>query len=180
MKKQDAASEIEYSKKPLPNESVRSHVAMDFKNNVGRIVEDPQEAKAIAEADSSSTRRSWRFHNTKPHPGLQAAIAKLENDIHLSQPWYHKDMSRDQAANVLNGYGNNDGYGFIIIFFYIFIFLQTINLNNKNFRVFLIRESRSKISSYVLSFKCSGKIIHAPIIVVSNYITFININCHDN
>jgi len=32
--------------------------------------------------------------------------------------------------------------------------------------VFLIRESKSKCGSYVLSFKCGGKIIHTPIVAV--------------
>ncbi|KAL5240501.1 hypothetical protein ACI65C_007911 [Semiaphis heraclei] len=138
VKKNNDANEYEYNKKPLPNESVRSHVAMDFSGNVGRIVEDPKEALAIAQADTGSVRRSWRSSG-RSTPGLQTAVTKLENDIHLSQPWYHKNMSRDQAANVLNGLGNKDG-------------------------VFLIRESKSKCGSYVLTFKCGGKIIHTPIV----------------
>ncbi|XP_022176422.1 growth factor receptor-bound protein 14-like isoform X3 [Myzus persicae] len=138
VKKHNDANEYEYNKKPLPNESVRSHVAMDFSGNVGRIVEDPKEALAIAQAEPGSVRRSWRSSG-RSTPGLQTAVTKLENDIHLSQPWYHKNMSRDQAANVLNGLGNKDG-------------------------VFLIRESKSKCGSYVLTFKCGGKIIHTPII----------------
>ncbi|XP_060854048.1 growth factor receptor-bound protein 14-like isoform X1 [Rhopalosiphum padi] len=138
VKKHNDANEYEYNKKPLPNESVRSHVAMDFSGNVGRIVEDPKEALAIAQAETGSVRRSWRSSG-RTTPGLQTAVTKLENDIHLSQPWYHKNMSRDQAANVLNGLGNKDG-------------------------VFLIRESKSKCGSYVLTFKCGGKIIHTPIV----------------
>lgn len=109
MKKQNDANEYEYNKKPLPNESVRSHVAMDFSGNVGRIVEDPKEAQAIAQADPVSVRKSWRQGTNGQTPGLQAAVTKLENDIHLSQPWYHKNMSRDQAANVLHGLENKDG-----------------------------------------------------------------------
>lgn len=113
MKRQNDPNEYEYNKKPLPNESIRSHVAMDFKGNVGRIVEDPIEAQAIAQAESGSTRRSYRNNNRNANslttPGLQVAVTRLEQDIHLSQPWYHKNMSRDQAANVLNGLGNKDG-----------------------------------------------------------------------
>ncbi|XP_025411266.1 growth factor receptor-bound protein 14-like isoform X4 [Sipha flava] len=138
VKKHNDANEYEYNKKPLPNESVRSHVAMDFSGNVGRIVEDPKEALAIAQAETGSVRRSWRSSG-RTTPGLQTAVSKLENDIHLSQPWYHKNMSRDQAANVLNGLGNKDG-------------------------VFLIRESKSKCGSYVLTYKCGGKIVHTPIV----------------
>lgn len=93
----------------MPNESMRSHVAMDFSGKVGRIVEDPKEAQAIAQAEPASVRRSWRQSNGQFSPSLQAAITKLENDIHLFQPWYHKNMSRDQAANVLHGLGNKDG-----------------------------------------------------------------------
>lgn len=113
VKRQNDPNEYEYNKKPLPNESIRSHVAMDFKGNVGRIVEDPIEAQAIAQAESGSTRRSYRNNNRNANPvttpGLQVAVTRLEQDVHLSQPWYHKNMSRDQAANVLNGLGNKDG-----------------------------------------------------------------------
>ncbi|XP_050442986.1 growth factor receptor-bound protein 14-like isoform X2 [Adelges cooleyi] len=137
VKKQGDSNDYEYNKKPLPSESVRSHVAMDFSGNVGRIVEDPKEALAIAQAETGSVRRSWRSSG-RSTPGLQAAVTRLENDVHLSQPWYHKNMSRDQAANILNKQGNKDG-------------------------VFLIRESKSKCGSYVLTFKCGGKIVHTPI-----------------
>lgn len=115
MKKQSDASEYEYNKKPLPNESVRSHVAMDFSGNVGRIVEDPKEALAIAQAETGSVRRSWRSSG-RTTPGLQAAVSRLENDVHLSQPWFHKNMSRDQAANVLSAHGNKDGLVLILVY----------------------------------------------------------------
>lgn len=81
---------------------------MDFSGNIGRIVEDPKEALAIAQSETGNVRRSWRSSG-RTTPGLQNAITKLENDIHLSQPWYYKNMSRDQAANALNRIGNKDG-----------------------------------------------------------------------
>lgn len=108
VKKHNDNNDYEYNKKPLPNESIRSHVAMDFTGNVGRIVEDPKEALAIAQADTGNVRRSWRS-SSRSTPGLQIAVTKLENDIHITQPWYHKNMTREQAASVLNENGNNDG-----------------------------------------------------------------------
>lgn len=115
MKKQNDPNEYEYNKKPLPNESVRSHVAMDFSGNVGRIVEDPKEALAIAQAEIGSIRRSWRsgggrHNNTPVPPDVQVAVTRLDNDIHLSQPWYHKNLSREEAASILNGLTLKDGY----------------------------------------------------------------------
>lgn len=148
VKKQSDTNEYEYNKKPLPTESVRSHVAMDFTGNVGRIVEDPKEALAIAQAEIGSVRRSWRSSNRNTAaaaaaaaaaPSVQVAVTRLDNDIHLSQPWYHKNMTREQAASILNGLAYKDG-------------------------VFLIRESKSKTGTYVLSYKHSGKVIHAPIL----------------
>lgn len=48
---------------------------------------------------------------------------------------------------------------------------QTLNSSKiNNFRVFLIRESKSKCGSFVLTFKCGGKIVHTPIIAVCSHI----------
>jgi len=92
---------------------------MDFSGNVGRIVEDPKEALAIAQAEIGSVRRSsWRSsgRNTTPAPpDVQVAVTRLENDIHLSQPWYHKNMSRDQAASILNGLAYKDGQVYLYL-----------------------------------------------------------------
>lgn len=123
----------EYNRYTVPNESVRSRVAMDFTGSVGRIVEDPKEAKAIAVAEGYSWKRRWR-------PGLRPANVNqgLESGIHITQPWFHSGMSRDQATALVTRHGTVDG-------------------------VFLVRESRSNPGSFVLTFRCSSKVIHSQI-----------------
>nr|XP_018914354.1 PREDICTED: growth factor receptor-bound protein 14-like isoform X2 [Bemisia tabaci] len=137
--KQDPINSKEYNRYTVPNESVRSRVAMDFTGSVGRIVEDPKEAKAIAVAEGNSWRRRWR---TNPRPSVSRSGSglgqALEPGIHVTQPWFHSGMSRDHAAQLIQTYGTVDG-------------------------VFLVRESRSSPGSFVLTFKCGSKVIHSHI-----------------
>lgn len=76
---------------------------MDFTGSVGRIVEDPREAKAIAIAEGYSWKRRWR------PPCRTPANVKIDVGIHLTQPWYHGAMSRDEAGALVSKYGNVDG-----------------------------------------------------------------------
>lgn len=89
-------------------ESVRSRVAMDFTGSVGRIVEDPEEAKAIAAAEGYSWKRRWR-PSTRGPSLLKVSAAGLKSGIHITQPWFHSGMTRDQAAQLINRYGTVDG-----------------------------------------------------------------------
>lgn len=86
-------------------ESVRSRVAMDFTGSVGRIVEDPKEAKAIAVAEGYSWKRRWR----PPCRGTNTQIQGIESGVHITQPWFHSGMSRDQATALVNRHGTVDG-----------------------------------------------------------------------
>ncbi|KAJ8955536.1 hypothetical protein NQ318_001366 [Aromia moschata] len=123
-------------------ESVRSRVAMDFTGAVGRIVEDPQEANAIAVAEGYSWKRRWRPSSrgsTSSAVALASAhVQTLEAGVHITQPWFHSGMTRDQATSLVSRHGTVDG-------------------------VFLVRESRSNPGSFVLTYKCGGKVIHAQI-----------------
>ncbi|CAH0390033.1 unnamed protein product [Bemisia tabaci] len=60
---------------------------MDFTGSVGRIVEDPKEAKAIAVAEGNSWRRRWR---TNPRPSVSRSGSglgqALEPGIHTIDP----------------------------------------------------------------------------------------------
>lgn len=129
VKKQSDPNEHEYNKRPMPNESIRSHVAMDFRGNVGRIVEDPVEAQAIAQAELGSTRRIHR-NNSRSTPGLQSAITRLDINIHLSQPWYHQNLSREQAAFILNGLEEKDGLVLIIYVMYRIQIIRRVMIFN--------------------------------------------------
>lgn len=39
---------------------MRSRVAMDFTGSVGRIVEDPQEAREIAQSEGAYWKKKWK------------------------------------------------------------------------------------------------------------------------
>ncbi|KAG5888925.1 hypothetical protein JTB14_019420 [Gonioctena quinquepunctata] len=125
-------------------ESVRSRVAMDFTGAVGRIVEDPQEATAIAVAEGYSWKRRWRTNTrgaTAPTalvPTQATYVHSIEAGVHMTQPWFHGGLSRDRAAELVAKHGSVDG-------------------------VFLVRDSHSNPGSYVITYKCGGKVIHAQV-----------------
>lgn len=91
----------------LFQESVRSRVAMDFTGSVGRIVEDPKEAKAIAVAEGYSWKRRWR-PPCRSSPNT-ASVPGIESGVHITQPWFHSGMSRDQATALVTRHGTVDG-----------------------------------------------------------------------
>ncbi|XP_017764450.1 PREDICTED: growth factor receptor-bound protein 14-like isoform X2 [Eufriesea mexicana] len=122
----------------VSNESVRSRVAMDFTGSVGRIVEDPKEAKNIAESEGVNWRRTWRPFS-RPPPGCAVVrLHGLDDGIHVLQPWFHRGLKRDIAAAIVRDHGSVDG-------------------------VFLVRESKSNLGAYVLTYKYSEKVFHAQI-----------------
>ncbi|XP_063223736.1 growth factor receptor-bound protein 14-like isoform X2 [Bacillus rossius redtenbacheri] len=138
-KQVESMSPKEYGSYTVPNESVRSRVAMDFTGSVGRIVDDPKEAKAIAVAEGYSWKRRWRPAAQRHHSAASPGAARgLEAGVHVAQPWFHGGMSRDHAAQLVGRHGTVDG-------------------------VFLVRESRSNPGAFVLTFKCGGKVLHSQI-----------------
>ncbi|XP_043596863.1 growth factor receptor-bound protein 10-like isoform X4 [Bombus pyrosoma] len=119
-------------------ESVRSRVAMDFTGSVGRIVNDPKEAKNIAENEGMNWRRNWRPFS-RPPPGCAVVrLHGLDDGIHILQPWFHRGLRRDIAAAIVREQGSVDG-------------------------VFLVRESKSNLGAYVLTYKYSEKVFHTQI-----------------
>ncbi|XP_056632292.1 growth factor receptor-bound protein 14-like isoform X2 [Diorhabda sublineata] len=141
-KQGDSINSKDYNSYSVPNESVRSRVAMDFTGAVGRIVEDPQEATAIAVAEGYSWKRRWRGY-TRGSAGPSgvtstAFVQSLDAGIHMTQPWFHSGLPRDKATELVSKHGTVDG-------------------------VFLVRDSRSSSGSYVITYKCGGKVIHAQV-----------------
>lgn len=80
---------------------------MDFTGSVGRIVEDPKEAKAIAVAEGYSWKRRWR--PTTRTPANVAHLQGIESGVHITQPWFHSGMTRDQATALVSKHGTVDG-----------------------------------------------------------------------
>ncbi|XP_034186759.1 growth factor receptor-bound protein 7 isoform X3 [Osmia lignaria lignaria] len=119
-------------------ESARSRVAMDFTGSVGRIVEDPKEAKNIAESEGVNWRRTWRPFSRTPPGCAVVRLHGLDDGIHVLQPWFHRGLKRDMAAAIVRDHGSVDG-------------------------VFLVRESKSNLGAYVLTYKYSDRVFHAQI-----------------
>ncbi|XP_034939547.1 growth factor receptor-bound protein 14-like isoform X2 [Chelonus insularis] len=118
----------------VSNESFRSRVAMDFTGSVGRIVEDPMEARAIAESEGLLWKQTWR----PPLSRLRSKCPEIDDGAHASKPWFHKAVNREKAAILVKAYRKMNG-------------------------VFLVRESRSYPGAFVLTYKYSEKIFHAQI-----------------
>uniref|UniRef100_A0A1B6MKK1 SH2 domain-containing protein n=2 Tax=Graphocephala atropunctata TaxID=36148 RepID=A0A1B6MKK1_9HEMI len=127
----------DYSSYTVPNESVRSRVAMDFTGPTGRIVEDPKEARAIALAEGNTWKKKLR------NISKMGVTQGIESGVHITQPWFHSGMTRDQATQLVNKHGTVDG-------------------------VFLVRDSRTTAGQYVLTFKCGGKVFHMIIVPVTD------------
>ncbi|XP_063988056.1 growth factor receptor-bound protein 14-like [Diachasmimorpha longicaudata] len=122
----------------VSSESYRSRVAMDFTGSVGRIVDDPKEARDIAENEGLMWRRRWRPFSRSP-PGCSVSRKPpLEDGIHVLKPWFHREVNRDTAASLIRENGSIDG-------------------------VFLVRESKSHPGAFVLTYKYGDKILHAQI-----------------
>lgn len=77
---------------------------MDFTGSVGRIVEDPKEAKAIEIAEGYAWQR-----RLKPRGIISAAHLEALEGSHISQPWFHKDVTREEATYLVLKQGAIDG-----------------------------------------------------------------------
>lgn len=77
---------------------------MDFTGNVGRIVEDPAEAQAIAESECKILHRKMRPNANIIPEGIDTTAG-----IHTLQPWFHRKLTRDQATMLINKHGYVDG-----------------------------------------------------------------------
>ncbi|XP_014279796.1 growth factor receptor-bound protein 14 isoform X3 [Halyomorpha halys] len=130
--KQEAVS----APKEIHTDNMRSRVAMDFTGSVGRIVEDPQEAREIAQSEGAYWKKKWK--EMMANQPRRYPTPKDEHGAHLNQPWYHENMSRDQAVALLNTLPEKDG-------------------------IFVVRDSKSKPGCFVLTSKHNGKILHTTI-----------------
>ncbi|CAH1789160.1 unnamed protein product, partial [Owenia fusiformis] len=118
---------------------MKSRVAMDFTGHEGRIVNDPNEALGVAVQEGQKWRkRNWQVvaptKNSPPKTGLGAGI-------HMTQPWFHSGINRQEASDLIVKQGLVDG-------------------------VFLVRESRRTPGMFVISFSHNHKIKHTKILQV--------------
>uniref|UniRef100_A0A672INX7 Growth factor receptor bound protein 14 n=1 Tax=Salarias fasciatus TaxID=181472 RepID=A0A672INX7_SALFA len=105
--------------------SENSLVAMDFSGQKSRVIENPCEALSVAVEEGLS----WRRKSCHP--------------IHLTQPWFHGKLAREEAQRLITQQGLIDG-------------------------VFLLRDSQSNPKTFVLSLCHTQKIKHFQILPVDD------------
>ncbi|XP_073501782.1 growth factor receptor-bound protein 14 [Phyllobates terribilis] len=123
--------------------SENSLVAMDFSGHKTRVIENPTEALSIAVQEGLLWRRkSCGRINTHGIP-TTSQNSKLNIAVHMSQPWFHHKISRDEAQKLIHQQGLVNG-------------------------VFLVRDSQSTPKSFVLSLCYGQKIKHFPILPIED------------
>ncbi|XP_058036054.1 growth factor receptor-bound protein 10 isoform X2 [Ahaetulla prasina] len=121
---------------PARSVSENSLVAMDFSGQIGRVIENPEEAQCAALEEGHAWRkRSTRIlGNQSPlHPSLLSTI------IHRTQHWFHGRISREESHRIIKQQGLVDG-------------------------LFLLRDSQSNPKAFVLTLCHHQKIKHFQIL----------------
>ncbi|XP_069472413.1 growth factor receptor-bound protein 14 [Ambystoma mexicanum] len=139
-----AKSEL-HSQNMSPTRSIseNSLVAMDFSGSSSRVIDNPTEALSVAVQEGLMWRRKsctrLNAHGTPcvPH------ISTTNIAIHISQPWFHHKMSREESQRMISKQGLVDG-------------------------VFLVRDSQSNPQHYVLSMCHGQKIKHFQIAMLED------------
>ncbi|XP_033899904.1 growth factor receptor-bound protein 14-like isoform X1 [Acipenser ruthenus] len=123
---------------PVRSISENSLVAMDFSGHKSRVIENPTEALSVAVEEGLSWRRKSCLR-LNPHgcPSTQSSTSNLV--IHRTHPWFHHNISRDEAHKLIAQQGLIDG-------------------------VFLLRDSQSNPKTFVLSLCHAQKIKHFQIV----------------
>uniref|UniRef100_A0A672IL60 Growth factor receptor bound protein 14 n=1 Tax=Salarias fasciatus TaxID=181472 RepID=A0A672IL60_SALFA len=123
--------------------SENSLVAMDFSGQKSRVIENPCEALSVAVEEGLSWRRK-SCHRLSGHGSPSSAQSSVPNiAIHLTQPWFHGKLAREEAQRLITQQGLIDG-------------------------VFLLRDSQSNPKTFVLSLCHTQKIKHFQILPVDD------------
>uniref|UniRef100_A0A8C5NHI5 SH2 domain-containing protein n=2 Tax=Gouania willdenowi TaxID=441366 RepID=A0A8C5NHI5_GOUWI len=114
---------------------------MDFSGQKSRVIENPSEVLSVAVEEGLSWRRR-SCHLLSGHGSPSSSQSAVPNiAIHLTQPWFHGKLSREEAQRLITQHGLIDG-------------------------VFLLRDSQSNPKTFVLSLCHTQKIKHFQIIQV--------------
>ncbi|XP_078537767.1 growth factor receptor-bound protein 14 isoform X1 [Lissotriton helveticus] len=128
---------------PTRSSSENSLVAMDFSGKRSRVIENPSEALSVAVQEGLLWRRKsctrLNMHGIPATP--QSSTTNIA--IHISQPWFHHRISRDEAQRLISQQGLVDG-------------------------VFLLRDSQSNPKHFVLSLCHGKKIKHFQVVVLDD------------
>ncbi|XP_075896077.1 growth factor receptor-bound protein 14 isoform X2 [Nelusetta ayraudi] len=119
--------------------SENSLVAMDFSGQKSRVIENPSEALSVAVEEGLSWRRkSCNRLSCHGSPSTSQSLLSTMG-LHLTQPWFHGKLSRDEAQRLITQQGLVDG-------------------------VFLLRDSQTNPKTFVLSLCHAQKIKHFQIV----------------
>uniref|UniRef100_A0A673CUQ6 Growth factor receptor bound protein 14 n=1 Tax=Sphaeramia orbicularis TaxID=375764 RepID=A0A673CUQ6_9TELE len=128
---------------PMRSISENSLVAMDFSGQKTRVIENPSEALSVAVEEGLSWRKK-SCHRLSGHGSPSTSQSLVSNiALHLTQPWFHGKLSRDEAQRLITQQGLIDG-------------------------VFLLRDSQSNPKTFVLSLCHTQKIKHFQILPVDD------------
>ncbi|KAM4697472.1 growth factor receptor-bound protein 14 [Rhinophrynus dorsalis] len=128
---------------PVRSISENSLVAMDFSGRKSRVIENPTEALSIALQEGLLWRRK-SCGRISAHGIATSSQNSVKNiAVHISQPWFHHKMSRDEAQKLIFQQGLVEG-------------------------VFLVRDSQSTPKSFVLSMCHGQKIKHFQIVPIED------------
>ncbi|XP_069591448.1 growth factor receptor-bound protein 14 [Ranitomeya imitator] len=123
--------------------SENSLVAMDFSGHKTRVIENPTEAMSIALQEGLLWRRKSCGRISAHGIPTTSQSSKLNIAVHMSQPWFHHKISRDEAQKLIHQQGLVNG-------------------------VFLVRDSQSTPKSFVLSLCYGQKIKHFQILPIED------------
>ncbi|NXU50344.1 GRB10 protein, partial [Turnix velox] len=123
---------------PVRSVSENSLVAMDFSGQIGRVIENPAEARSAALEEG----HAWRKRSTRMNIlGSQSPLhpSTLSTVIHRTQHWFHGRISREESHRIIKQQGLVDG-------------------------LFLLRDSQSNPKAFVLTLCHHQKIKHFQIL----------------
>ncbi|XP_056435907.1 growth factor receptor-bound protein 14 isoform X1 [Gadus macrocephalus] len=128
---------------PMRSISESSLVAMDFSGQRSRVIQNPSEALCVAVEEGLSWRRkSWHRFSSYGSPSTSQG-SMMSMALHQTQPWFHGQLSRDEAQRLIIQQGQVDG-------------------------LFLLRDSQSNPNTFVLSLCHLQRIRHFQILPVDN------------
>ncbi|KAM8933453.1 growth factor receptor-bound protein 14 [Pelodytes ibericus] len=123
---------------PMRSVSENSLVAMDFSGCKSRVIENPSEVLSVALQEGLLWRRKSCGRMSTHGLPVSSQHSSANLAVHISQPWFHHNISRDEAQKLIIQQGLVNG-------------------------VFLVRDSQSNPQAFVLSLCHGQKIKHIQI-----------------
>ncbi|XP_064203843.1 growth factor receptor-bound protein 10-like isoform X1 [Anguilla rostrata] len=135
---QQRKTSLSHFSAPVRSVSENSLVAMDFSGRIGRVIENPIEAKSAAMEEGHMWRKRSQRMNVLGSPS-PLHPSSLSTVIHRTQLWFHGRIVREESHKMIMQQGQVDG-------------------------LFLLRESQSNPKAFVLTLCHHQKIKHFQIL----------------